>query len=90
MSIRYAKLHVALPPDQSERLDDVLLTEPYLLTTMLEHFDNISARNADAFDPKDKDMIFEAIASSIGFDELDKTIIGALREWIDEKCEEKN
>ncbi len=89
LSTRYAKLEVALPPDQKERFEEALLSDPYSITTMLEKIDQIDAENAEAFDPKDKEMIFEAIRSSIGFDELNTTVIGALREWIETQCQEK-
>ncbi len=89
LSTRYAQLEIAFPPDQKKRFEEALLSDPYSITTMLEKIDQIDAENAEAFDPKDKEMIFDAIRSSIGFEKLNTTVIGALREWIETQCQEK-
>ena len=52
------------------------------LRDMLKQIDGIQAQHADAFDPKDKEMIFNEIENSIGFDRLNQVVITALTEWI--------
>jgi len=46
----------------------------------MERIDAIKAEKAEAFDPNDKIMIDCAIEESIGFYELNKVVISALRQ----------
>ena len=89
LSVRYSKLHIALPPNQKQRFLEALLTDSYYVTDMMEQIDGINAEEAEAFDPKDKMMIFEAIKESIGFTELNSAVISALRQWIEDQCNAK-
>ena len=89
LSIRFSKLHIALPPDQVIRFQETLVADPYYVTSMMEQIDAIRAENAEAFDPNDKVMIDDAIEESIGFHELNKVVISALRQWIEDQCTAK-
>jgi hypothetical protein len=89
LSTRYSKLHIALPPDQTIRFQDALLTDPYSVTQLMEQIDGIKAENAEAFDPNDKEMIFKEIEASIGFAELNHVVVTSLRQWIEEQCQKK-
>ena len=89
LSTRYSNLHISLPPDQTIRFENALLTDPYSVTKLIEQINGIDAENAEAFDPKDKIMIFEEIEKSIGFDELNQVVVTFLRQWIEDQCQEK-
>ena len=57
LSIRFSKLHIALPSDQVIRFQETLVAGPYYVTSMMEQIDAIGAENAEAFDPNDKVVI---------------------------------
>ena len=58
-------------------------------TALVNDFDNIVLktcnvylRSAQAFNPSDRDNIFKAVETTSGFEEVNKVVIGIMREWM--------
>ena len=89
LSIEYSKLQLILPKDEKNRFNAALMSDPYAVTEMLTQIERIDASNAEAFDPADRDMIFNAITSSMGFDEINSVVYNYLFDWVNEQCMDK-
>ena len=89
LSITCSKLELLLPKEQRQRFDKALVSDPYSFSEMPTQVQSIDARIAEAFEPADRTMIFDAIEASIGLDEINSVVRGHLNDWVEEKCMEK-
>jgi tetratricopeptide (TPR) repeat protein len=71
-------LEVMLPSKQISELKDGICRYP---PSILKALADIQAEKAEAFKPSDKEMIFNAIKSSIGFNAVNERVKEKLRDW---------
>jgi tetratricopeptide (TPR) repeat protein len=60
-------------------IDDVLEDSAGSINRMLSQID---VKNSECFKPEDRDRIFEAIKTSVGFSELNRMVFEKLRDWV--------
>lgn len=67
----HAKFEIALSPTEVEDFQYALVNDFSSVNTMIAKVDS---RNSEAFSPDDKQQIFEAITSSVGFDTINSIV----------------
>ena len=77
------ELGIVLSPDQEAEFLLALTTD---FASIAKSLSAVDARKAKAFLPDDENMIRTAVANGCGFEELNKTVISKLREWLAESC----
>eukprot|EP00854_Cymbomonas_tetramitiformis_P013093 gene13093-15462_t len=74
-----AQLDVCLHPGDRGKFVNTLVSN---FSRIKRIFEDIACENANASYPEDKDMIFEMIQESIGFDSLNSSVVRRLQEWL--------
>ncbi|EGD80080.1 hypothetical protein PTSG_10354 [Salpingoeca rosetta] len=72
------ELAIRLPQHQHNALGQALLDDADAITNMLVE---VQAGKAEAWKPEDKEMIFQAINSTVGFTQLNKAVKDQMRAW---------
>ena len=84
-----SKFEVAITPDQHTAFVKGITSNSGEFYQMLA---DINVEKSEAWSATDKERIFDAVKSSVGFAELNAMVIGKMREWvitaIDESIEE--
>lgn len=71
-------LHIRLPNTERQSLRSAIITNhDSVLNTLVK----VHAQRAEAWNPKDKEMIFFAIENSIGFSRLNQAVKNQMRQW---------
>jgi len=80
-----SEFHVLMSPKNHESF----------ATALVDDFDNIvfktcnvDLKSAQSFNPSDRDNIFKAVEATAGFGEVNKAVIGVMREWMAESGKE--
>ncbi|EGD78576.1 mbre TPR repeat protein [Salpingoeca rosetta] len=77
------EVNIRLPKSEEKALEDAIQDEYEAVTDTLVR---VQAQRAEAFNPRDKDMIFEAIQNGVGFGALNQAVKDQLRAWCLEKA----
>ncbi|EGD78776.1 TPR repeat containing protein [Salpingoeca rosetta] len=77
------ELNIRLPNSEEKALEEAIRGDYEAVTNMLVR---VQAERAEAFNPRDKDMIFEAIRDGVGFAALNQAVKDQLRAWCLEKA----
>ncbi|EGD78412.1 mbre TPR repeat protein [Salpingoeca rosetta] len=72
------QLTIRLPNAQRDALKEAVLEDHEAVTDAMVR---VQAERADAWDPKDKEMIFKAIEDGVGFLHLNKVVKDQMRNW---------
>jgi len=66
--------------------------EASFVTALMEDFDNlvyktcnVNLKEAEAFNPSDRDNIFKAVEASAGFERVNQQVIGIMRDWMTQR-----
>jgi len=80
-----SEFHVLMSPKNHKSFATALVTKfrHLVLKTC-----NVDLRSAQAFNPSDRDNIFKAVEAAVGFNEVNKVIIGIMRNWMVESGKE--
>jgi tetratricopeptide (TPR) repeat protein len=75
-----SKFEVAMTGSARQHfIDDVLAAPARSINRMLSQ---INVKNSECFKPEDRERIFQAIKSSVGFSELNRMVFERLRDWV--------
>ncbi|EGD78789.1 mbre TPR repeat protein [Salpingoeca rosetta] len=77
------ELNIRLPNSEEKALEEAIRERSKVVTDMLVR---VQAERAEAFNPRDKDMIFKAIRGGVGFAALNQAVKDQLRAWCLEKA----
>ncbi|EGD75624.1 mbre TPR repeat protein [Salpingoeca rosetta] len=77
------EVNIRLPNSEEKALEDAISDNYEAVTDTLVR---VQAERAEAFNPRDKDMIFEAIQNGVGFGALNQAVKDQLRAWCLEKA----
>ncbi|EGD75254.1 tetratricopeptide TPR_2 repeat protein [Salpingoeca rosetta] len=77
------EVNIRLPNSEEKALEEAIRDNYEAVTDTLVR---VQAERAEAFNPRDKDMIFEAIQHGAGFAALNQAVKDQLREWCLEKA----
>ncbi|EGD83401.1 mbre TPR repeat protein [Salpingoeca rosetta] len=77
------EVNIRLPNSEEKALEEAIQGEYEAVTDTLVR---VQAQRAEAFNPRDKDMIFEAIQEGVGFAALNQAVKDQLRAWCLEKA----
>ena len=72
------ELRIELPPDEEASFQEAL-TKDY--KSAMDALVRTRAENSEAFNPDDKEMIFETVRNTIGFSQLNEQVKDQMREW---------
>ena len=59
-----------------------MINKPNATREVLDNFGTIDGKKAEAWSAQDREMIFEAVEESIGFNELNIIVKEQLRSWV--------
>jgi len=74
-----AKFEIAMMPVDEMNFIEAVKNDSFVVLKMIG---DINLSKSEAFNPVDKDQIFDAVRSTVGFDVLNSTIFERLRVWV--------
>jgi len=74
-----SEFHVLMSPKNHQSFAMALLKD---FDNIVFKTCNVDLKSAQAFNPSDRDNIFKAVEATAGFDEVNKVVIGIMREWM--------
>ena len=74
-----SRFDVAVTPDQQNAFIETIVDDPDKYFTMLA---GINVENSEASKVSDRENIFDAVKSSVGFDALNSMVSGKMRDWV--------
>ena len=80
------RFDVAMPAAERSRFLEGMLEDSGVYYKALSE---ISSRKSDCFDPSDRVQLFDAIERSVGFTQLDSTVLRAMEGWLTGSLEEQ-
>ena len=74
-----SEFHVLMSPKNHESFATALADD---FENIVFKTCNVDLKSAQAFNPSDRDNIFKAVEATAGFGEVNKVVIGIMREWM--------
>ena len=74
-------LEVIMAPEEEAAFEAALVGK---FNTLVQHTCTVNVARAEAFKAEDKQRIFEALEATLGFEEVNKQVIGRMQEWMAE------
>ena len=75
-------LEVVMAPEEVGAFERALVEE---FDTLVTRTCTVNVERAEAFIAEDRERIFQALRETLGFEEVNKKVIGCMREWMAEK-----
>lgn len=75
-------LRCQMPRSERSQFRDTMINKPNATREVLDNFGTIDGKKAEAWSAQDREMIFEAVEESIGFNELNIIVKEQLRSWV--------
>ena len=80
-----SEFHVLMSPRNHKTFADTLVKD---FQSIVLKTCNVDLKSAQAFNPSDRDNIFKAVEATAGFEEVNKVVIGIMKEWMAESGKE--
>ena len=80
-----SEFHVLMSPKNHKSFATALVND---FDSIVLKTCNVDLKSAQAFNPSDRDNIFKAVEATAGFDEVNKVVIGIMKEWMAESGKE--
>jgi len=74
-----SEFHVLMSPKNHESFAAALVND---FKGIVFKTCNVDLKNAEAFNPSDRDNIFKAVEATVGFEEVNMQVIGIMKEWM--------